>query len=73
MTDTKELRGDAPVDLVRALDALALSEDMSRNAYILRILDAHVRAECYKLSLKVSMLHGNPYLPDATRMPGGQW
>lgn len=69
--ETKELRGDAPADLVRALDALAMAEDLSRNAYVLKILDAHVKAECHKLSLRVAMLRNNPYLSDAGRTHGG--
>ncbi len=71
MVETKELRGDAPADLVRALDALALGEDMSRNAYVTKILEAHVKCECHKLSLKASMLRGNPYYPDAIRSVSG--
>lgn len=67
INDTKELRGDAPADLVRALDALAMGDDMSRTAYINKVLEAHVKFECHRLSLKASMLRGNPYFPDAAR------
>ena len=67
MGDTKELRGDAPADLVRALDALALARDMSRNAYVLKILDEHVKFECHRINLQVAMLRDNPYLADTNR------
>ena len=67
MAETKELRGDAPADLVRALDALALGDDMSRTAYVNKVLEAHVKFECHRLSLKASMLRGNPYYPDVAR------
>ena len=71
MIETKELRGDAPADLVRALDALALGEDRRRNAYVTKILEAHVKLECHKLSLKDSMLRGNPYYPASNRSAPG--
>ena len=54
MVETKELRGDAPADLVRALDALALGEDMSRNAYDDDELSTHEVA----LTLRFLMKYG---------------
>lgn len=65
--DTKELRGDAPADLVRALDALALAEDMTRHQYCLVVLNKHVASVLHKHSLISSMLAGNPLLPDSNR------
>ena len=62
--DTKELRGDADADLVRALDALAMTEDMTRHAYMLRVLSEHVAGKLHKSSLLHSMLRGNPLYPD---------
>ena len=67
MSDTKELRGDAPTDLVRALDALALSEDLSRTAYINLVLGEHVTKVLHKTSMLHSMLKGNPLMPDVNR------
>lgn len=64
MSDTKELRGDAPADLVRALDALAMSHDMNRHAYVLDILEKHVKKEMHRLTLVKAMMRGNPLLPD---------
>jgi len=65
MGDTKELRGDADADLVRALDALALVNDQTRHAYMLRVLEKHVANELHRASLLHSMLRGNPLLPDS--------
>jgi len=67
--DTKELRGDAPTALVQALDALAQSEGMSRNAFINRELGAVVKRRLHELSLAHRMLRGNPLYPDADRIP----
>lgn len=65
--ETKELRADAPADLVRALDALALSHDQNRTTYMLAVLEKHVRAELHRVTLVSNMLQGNPLLPDARR------
>ena len=65
--DTKELRGDAPADLVRALDALAMAEDKTRHQYCLEILEKHVALTLHRHSLIASMLAGNPLLPDRHR------
>ena len=70
-TETKELRGDAPADLVRALDALALSKDMARNAYVIDVLEGHVRKELHRVTLINSMLRGNPMLADNSRSDAG--
>jgi len=64
MADTKELRGDADADLVRALDALAMTHDLTRHAYMLKVLEKHVATELHKASLLHSMLRGNPLMPD---------
>jgi len=66
-TDTKELRGDAPVELVSALDALALSEGMARNAYVNQVLSKHVNERLHALSTAHRMLSGNPLYPDTNR------
>ena len=66
MNDTKELRGDTPSELVKALDALALADNMTRNAYVVQTLAAHVKKVLHKHSLLQSMLRGNPLLPDAS-------
>lgn len=60
-----ELRGMAPQPLAAALDALALSEDMDRNSYVVRVLEIHVRDELRKASLISKALRGNPLLAEA--------
>lgn len=67
MADTKELRADAPADLVRALDALALSHDKNRTTYMVEILEKHVKAELHRVSLVTNMLRGNPMLAEYER------
>lgn len=64
-TETKELRGDADASLVRALDALAMTEDMTRHAYMLKVLGEHVAGKLHKASLLHSMLRGNPLYPES--------
>lgn len=66
-TETKELRGLAPADLVRALDAIALAKGMDRNAYVNQVLEKHVRSYLDELTVVTSMLRGNPLLPDGER------
>ena len=63
--DTKELRGDAPTHLVAALDALALSNDMTRNAYVNDILARHVKKELHRVTVITRAMRGNPMLTDA--------
>lgn len=65
--DTKELRGLAPADLVRALDAIALAKGMDRNAYVCEVLERHVKAYLDELTVVTAMLRGNPLLPESPR------
>ena len=65
--ETKELRGLAPADLVRALDAIALAKGLDRNAYVNQVLECHVKQYLDELTVVTRMLHGNPLLPDAAR------
>lgn len=69
MADTKELRGDADADLVRALDALAMTQDLTRHAYMVKVLEKHVAVELHKASLLHSMLRGNPLFPEGRGKP----
>ena len=66
-SDTKELRGDAPADLVQALDALAQADGQSRNAYVNKVLLAHVKERLHQISLGHRMLIGNPLYPESRR------
>lgn len=60
-----ELRGLAPVELVQALDAMALSEDQDRNSYVVAVLHSHVREQLRKASLVHRVLRGNALLTEA--------
>ena len=68
---TKELRGDAPAELVAALDALALANGKNRHEYCVGILEKHVVSELHKVSLITLALRGNPLLEDSRRNGGG--
>lgn len=65
--DTKELRGDAPTELVCALDALALVDDKTRHAYCLKVLTEHVEKEIHKHTVLANVLKGNPLLVASNR------
>jgi hypothetical protein len=65
-----EMRGLAPTELIQALDALAHAEGQDRNAYVVSILDAHVRLICHKQTVVARMLRGNAYLTDARGSAG---
>lgn len=65
--ETKELRGLAPADLVRALDAIALAKGLDRNAYVNQVLEQHVKSYLDELTVVTSMLRGNPLLTDCAR------
>lgn len=67
ITEHKELRGLAPADLVRALDAIALARGKDRNEYVVSVLEQHVRAYLAEMTVVASMLRGNTLLPDAAR------
>jgi hypothetical protein len=65
--ETKELRGDAPTELVCALDALALVNDKTRHAYCLKVLAEHVEKEIHKHIVLANTLRGNPLLSEPNR------
>lgn len=60
-----ELRGLCPTELAQALDALAHADGIDRNAYVVAVLDRHVKVEAHKTMVRHRMLRGNPYLMDA--------
>ena len=70
-TDSKELRGDAPIDLVYALDALALAKDMTRHNYCLEVLSGHVKRELHRHIVESNALRGNPMLSALMRSKSG--
>ena len=65
--ETKELRVDIPIDMMRALDAIALTDDMERNKYIIAELEKIVSRVIHKSNLLQSMLKGNPLLSEPAR------
>ena len=65
--ETKELRGLAPADLVRALDAIALAKGLDRNAYVNEVLHRHVQSYLAELSVVTTILQGNPLLTESQR------
>lgn len=65
--DTKELRGLAPADLVRALDAIALAKGLDRNQYVNKVLEAHVKSYMDELTVVTNMMRGNPLLAEQAR------
>ena len=64
--DKAELRGLAPIDLVKALDALAQAEGLDRTEYVNSVLHAHVVSEVHKTTMRFRMLRGNPYLTESS-------
>jgi len=68
---TKELRGDAPAELVAALDALAMANGLNRHEYCVDVLSKHVFSELKKVSVVAAALRGNPLLEDSRRNSGG--
>lgn len=67
--ETKELRVDIPLDLMRALDAIALTHDMERNKFIVVELEKIVSQVIHKSNLLQLMLKGNPLLLETPRNP----
>jgi len=64
-TEKTELRGLCPAELAQALDAIAMSEGMDRNTYVIHVLDAKVREVAHKQMMLARTLKGNPYLSEA--------
>ena len=67
MTDKTELRDLCPSELAQALDAIAMSEGMDRNTYVVKVLDAEVRKVAHKQMMLARTLKGNPYLGEDGR------
>jgi len=67
IAEHKELRGLAPADLVRALDAIALAKGQDRNEYVVHVPTEHVKAYLAEMTVVASMLRGNTLLPESTR------
>ncbi len=64
-SEQKELRGLAPIELVTALDAIAMAKGLDRNAYVNQVLLCHVHKYLDELNVVTTTLRGNPLLLDA--------
>ncbi len=62
--DKTELRGLAPVDLVAALDAIALSRNTDRTALVNKILEKEVRRIAHEMNVLHRMARGNALLSE---------
>lgn len=66
-SEQKELRGLAPIELVTALDAIAMAKGLDRNAYVNQVLLCHVHKYLDEVNVVTTTLRGNPLLAEATR------
>ncbi len=60
-----ELRGDVSTDLAQALDAIALSRDMTRHAFVVEVLEREVRRIAHELIVLQRTTRGNPYFSES--------
>lgn len=65
-SDKVELRGLVRVELASALDAIALSHDMDRNALVNEVLGAYVNKVAHRSIVLQRMSQGNPLLTEAS-------
>jgi hypothetical protein len=61
-TQRVELRGLCSPELASALDAIAMSRGMDRNAYVVQVLEADVKRVLHESSVINRALRGNPLL-----------
>ena len=59
-----ELRGLCDPELAQALDAIAMSRGMDRNAYVVAVLKGEVQRVLHEASVVSRALKGNPLLAD---------
>jgi hypothetical protein len=62
--DKVELRGLCDTSTAQMLDALAISEGVSRNDYVNSVLHDHCKEKGHKTMILGRMLKGNPYLTE---------
>jgi hypothetical protein len=67
-TQRVELRGLCSPDLASALDAIAMSRGMDRNAYVVQVLEADVKRVLHESSVINRALRGNPLLEEVIGM-----
>lgn len=64
-SDKTELRGLVSTHLACALDAIALSRNMDRNAFVNQVLLAEVKRITSEANVLQRMLRGNPLMSEA--------
>ena len=70
--DKTELRGDAPTELVMALDAIAQANGTNRTALVNRVLFQYVNKIAHKSMLIQRMSQGNALLSEPSA-PQSDW
>ena len=60
-----ELRGQAPLELVQALDAIAQARGMDRTALVNKLLTREVKRIAHEMNLLHRMSRGNALLTEA--------
>lgn len=65
-SEKTELRGMVSVHLAGALDAIALSKNIDRNAYVNQVLLAEVKKVARELNVIQRCARGNPLLMDGS-------
>jgi hypothetical protein len=60
--DKTELRGMAPLDLVSALDAIAISRNLDRTALVNEVLTKYVKQVSHEMNVLHRMARGNALL-----------
>ena len=59
-----ELRGLCPTEIAQALDAIAMTKGMDRNAFVNMILEAEVKRVLHDASVLHRVLKGNPLMSE---------
>lgn len=59
-----EIRGEVTTDLAQALDAIALSRDMTRHAFIVEVLEREVCRIAHQQRILARTTRGNPYFTE---------
>lgn len=64
--DKGELRGMASLDLIQALDAIAISRGVDRTQLVNSILEAEVKRIAHEANLLLRMARGNALLSEGS-------
>lgn len=66
-TDERELRVTVPIELLSAIDAIAMAQGTDRRALVIKLLTADVVAIAHEATLLTRMLRGNPLAMEAEK------